>query len=220
MSICILNLHLAVTQMSKPRIQHKTLLMLEPGQEVHSDRHEKLSSAALSMGGVGIGIYGFREHVGKVVLLVTVSDAQSSNIIGHLHLDMIEENIPVQMTINKSSETGELYAQQIALRSVYSQDEFRDLQEWPAFIAVRSTRNIVAEVMWMWFQRFSSYDLQDLIKDRMRNGYFKPHHQIHIDSFTGSGLRLSKAVLTIGELTGTPTEFDSNPIQHSSQMSC
>ncbi|KAK7442089.1 hypothetical protein VKT23_016363 [Stygiomarasmius scandens] len=166
----------------KLRIERKALTVLGPNQEMHSDGHEKLGPTALDMWGVGIPIYGFHQHVGHITFLQAVSDARRADIVGHLHLDMIEEcgyYIPVQVTVDKGSETGEMFAQQVALHQVYSPDKFSNLDEWPAFIAVKSTRNIIGEAMWYWFRQFSGKDLADILREGKFNGYFHGHKQDH-----------------------------------------
>lgn len=62
-------------------------------QECHADGHEKLAKQALRMGGVGIPIYGIREHgSGAFALLKAVPNDRDECTIGHVYLDFIEEN--------------------------------------------------------------------------------------------------------------------------------
>jgi len=118
------------------KIPRAHLILLGPYQEIDCDGHEKLYSQALMLGGVGIGIYGFRQHVGKIEMLVAVPDARRADIVGHLHLDLIEKcgyreslhytaillltiiyiGMAVRMTVDGGSETGEMFAQHTALR--------------------------------------------------------------------------------------------------------
>ncbi|KAL0062820.1 hypothetical protein AAF712_010272 [Marasmius tenuissimus] len=154
------------------------LVLLGPYQEIDCDGHEKLYSSSLMLGGVGIGIYGFRQHVGKIEMLVAVPDARRADIVGHLHLDLVEKcgyHIAVRMTVDGGSETGEI--------SVYSPEEFQDLDEWPAFVAVPSTRNIVAEAMWSYLRRHVGIHLQDTLRQGATNGLFRPYNKIHKDLF-------------------------------------
>lgn len=59
-------------------------------QEIHVDGHEKLGEKALRMGaGIGIDIYGMRDHVGKVLWLVVIPNSRLSNTVGHVFLDMV-----------------------------------------------------------------------------------------------------------------------------------
>ncbi|KAK7007188.1 hypothetical protein R3P38DRAFT_3598997 [Favolaschia claudopus] len=61
-------------------------------QEIHVDGHEKLGEKGLKMGdGIGIDIYGARDHVGKLLWLVVVPNARLSDTIGHVFLDMVTE---------------------------------------------------------------------------------------------------------------------------------
>ena len=59
-------------------------------QEIHVDGHEKLGEKALRMGsGIGIDIYGMRDHVGKILQLNVVPNSRLSDTVGHLFLDMV-----------------------------------------------------------------------------------------------------------------------------------
>lgn len=61
-------------------------------QEIHVDGHEKLGEKALRMDpGIGIDVYGMRDHVGKVLLLKVVPNSRLSNTVGHLFLDMVSD---------------------------------------------------------------------------------------------------------------------------------
>lgn len=72
---------------AKVRGQLKAVGVME---EVHCDGHEKLGSKALRMGPVGIPIYGFRDHTGKVLHLTVVPNDRDQVTIGHVYLDFIE----------------------------------------------------------------------------------------------------------------------------------
>ncbi|THU98282.1 hypothetical protein K435DRAFT_661334 [Dendrothele bispora CBS 962.96] len=163
------------------RIQRKPLLVLGPGQEMHSDGHEKWTASAIQLGDVSIGVYGFRQHVGHIPYLTVVPDARHADAVGHLHLDMIEAcgyRIPVQCTVDKGSETGELFAQQVALRY-----ETKNMEQWPAFVAVPSTRNIMVESMWKWLLQFGGREVQEILKEGKTNGIFKIGHPVHKNLF-------------------------------------
>ncbi|KAJ6598766.1 hypothetical protein B0H10DRAFT_1924111 [Mycena sp. CBHHK59/15] len=87
-------------------------------QEIHVDGHEKLGEKALRMGpGIGIDIYGMRDHVGKVLLLKAVPNSRLSNTVGHLFLDMVSDfqATSVQVTFDGGSELGWLAAFQTTL---------------------------------------------------------------------------------------------------------
>uniref|UniRef100_A0A0W0G967 Uncharacterized protein n=1 Tax=Moniliophthora roreri TaxID=221103 RepID=A0A0W0G967_MONRR len=96
--------------------------VIGPYQEIHADGHEKFLSKALCIGPVGFDIHGFWQHVEAIQELVVVPNARHADTIGHLHLDMIVEAVleemPVQMTVDKGSETGEMFTQQEALQSL------------------------------------------------------------------------------------------------------
>jgi hypothetical protein len=77
---------------NKTKIPRKNLTSQGVFQELHFDGHEKLSSAALKMGQVGISIYGSRDHVSGVACnLRAVPDARHAVVIGHVYLDLVLE---------------------------------------------------------------------------------------------------------------------------------
>ncbi|KAJ6590245.1 hypothetical protein B0H10DRAFT_1961177 [Mycena sp. CBHHK59/15] len=122
-------------------------------QELHCDGHEKLVSAALKMGPIGISIYGFRDKAsGIVCTLEAVPDARQSVVVGHLYLDLVEEfgAFPLQVTVEKGSETGEMYASHTALREMYTPE--LDPLQWPVFVALKGMSNIPIENLWKWLQ--------------------------------------------------------------------
>lgn len=72
---------------------HRSVLSsIGPYHEVAGDGHEKLGSAALDMGGLGLPIYGYREKwSGSVLDLKVVPDSRSNGTIGHIYLDLVEK---------------------------------------------------------------------------------------------------------------------------------
>ncbi|KAJ7839409.1 hypothetical protein B0H13DRAFT_1650231 [Mycena leptocephala] len=90
-------------------------------QEIHVDGHEKLGEKALRMGpGIGIDIYGMRDHVGKILWLVVIPNSRLSDTIGHVFLDMASKYkaISIQVTFDGGSELGWLASFQTTLRHV------------------------------------------------------------------------------------------------------
>ncbi|KAJ7630047.1 hypothetical protein DFH06DRAFT_1140788 [Mycena polygramma] len=169
---------------NKEKIIRKNLTAQGVFQEVHCDGHEKLASAALKMGPVGISIYSFREKAtGLVAHLVTVPDARQSVVIGHIYLDFIEEfgAFPIQITVDKGSETGEMYAAHTGFRKTYTPD--LNPIEWPEFVALKSVNNIVIENLWKWLLKTIGRSLREVIEDGKTNGLFNPGNQIHVDLF-------------------------------------
>ncbi|ESK86081.1 hypothetical protein Moror_9362 [Moniliophthora roreri MCA 2997] len=142
--------------------------VIGPYQEIHADGHEKFLSKALCIGPVGFDIHGFWQHVEAIQELVVVPNARHADTIGHLHLDMIVEagyKMPVQMTVDKGSETGEMFTQQEALQKIFGS---LDLQEHSAFMALKSTHNIIIE---------------EIIEEGRTNSMFNPSNSLHCDLF-------------------------------------
>ena len=77
---------------NKEKIIRKNLTAQGVFQELHCDGHEKLATAALKMGPVGISIYGFGDKGSGIAAdLKAVPDARQSVVIGHIYLDLVEE---------------------------------------------------------------------------------------------------------------------------------
>lgn len=73
-------------------IARKALTSLGSFHEVSGDGHEKLSSLALRMGGIGLPIYGLKDKYSDALLkLVVIPNCRTAAAIGHLYLDFIEE---------------------------------------------------------------------------------------------------------------------------------
>ncbi|KAJ6538057.1 hypothetical protein B0H19DRAFT_1217911 [Mycena capillaripes] len=171
---------------NKERIIRKNLTAQGVFQELHWDGHEKLSSAALKMGPVGIAIYGSRDKASTIVpYLVAVPDARHSAVVGHIYLDCVEEfggkSFALQLTVDGGSETGEMYAAHSALRQTYTPD--LNPMEWPELVALKSVNNIPIENLWKWLLKTIGRSLREIIEEGKTNGLFNPGNQIHIDLF-------------------------------------
>ncbi|KAK0184300.1 hypothetical protein F5146DRAFT_1145447 [Armillaria mellea] len=144
------------------KIHHTPMYSIRVGAEFNCDGHENLSSQALHMG-----------H------LVTVLNAHDSNMIDHLYLDVAEENgvISMQITVDKGSETGVMFAYQTALRTNLAPDV--DMTAWSPFVALTSINNIIAEALWHWMWKTNTGDIERIIKEGRSNGIFIPASQLH-----------------------------------------
>ncbi|KAF8178853.1 hypothetical protein K438DRAFT_1604419, partial [Mycena galopus ATCC 62051] len=165
---------------SKAKIPRKNLTSQGILQELHFDGHEKLSRAALKMGPVGIAIYGGREKAaGLVCTLRAVPDARHAVVIGHVYLDTVIELgvIPLQVTVDKGSETGDMFAAHIALRETYTPE--LDPLKFPAVVAIDSITNIPIENLWKWLRQMFGRSLREWIEDGKTNGIFNPSSEIH-----------------------------------------
>ncbi|KAF9002820.1 hypothetical protein BDZ89DRAFT_1169674 [Hymenopellis radicata] len=168
----------------KQKIPRKALIAVGPWSEFSCDGHEKLSTAALRMGPVGIPIYEIRDKAsGYIVDLRVVPNARLSDTIGHVYLDMAEEwsAIPLQITTDKGSEVGLMYALQLALRKEYAPDI--DEIKFPACVGLKSTRNITAEQLWHWMREKMSFGLEDIVKEGQTNGLFLGTDDTHVNLF-------------------------------------
>ncbi|KAJ7486808.1 hypothetical protein FB451DRAFT_1534883 [Mycena latifolia] len=169
---------------NKEKIVRKNLTAIGVFQELHCDGHEKLATAALKMGPVGISMYGYRDKgSGTVAHLVAVPDARHSVVIRHIFLDLVEDHgvFPLQITVDKGSETGEMYAAQKALRELYTPD--LDPLHWPEFVALKSVNNIPIENLWKWLLKTIGRSLREIIEEGKTNGLFSPGNEIHVHLF-------------------------------------
>ncbi|KAJ7715227.1 hypothetical protein DFH07DRAFT_1015377 [Mycena maculata] len=169
---------------TKDKVTRKNLTAQGVFQELHCDGHEKLGSAALRMGPVGIAIYGFRDKgSGTDCGLRAVPDARHAVVIGHLYLYLVLEfgAFPMQITVDKGSETGEMYAAQVALRETVTPDI--DPLKFPPVVALKSTNNIPIENLWKWLRKTCGRSLREWIEDGKTNGIFNPGSMIHVHLF-------------------------------------
>jgi hypothetical protein len=120
------------------RVTRVPLHALGPYYEMSSDGHEKIAPSALRMGGVGFSIYGFKDKFADYLLFLKIyPDVRSRGAGGHIFLDFVQEtgcrapslelcismtfllDIPIQLTTDKGSEVGWLYAFMSTLRYVF-----------------------------------------------------------------------------------------------------
>ncbi|KAJ7167784.1 hypothetical protein C8R46DRAFT_1270142, partial [Mycena filopes] len=134
-------------------------------QEIHVDGHEKLGEKALRMGpGIGIDIYGMRDHVGKILLLKVVPNSRLSDTVGHLFLDMVSDfqATSVQVTFDGGSELGWLAAFQTTLRCELSLGH--GLTCTP-LMNLSTESNITIESAWSYDRQFNGRTLRAVIEE-------------------------------------------------------
>ncbi|KAK7046463.1 hypothetical protein R3P38DRAFT_2508022 [Favolaschia claudopus] len=169
---------------NQDKIVRKNLTAIGVFQELHFDGHEKLCSAALEMGPVGISIYGGRDKGSSIAAdLTVVPDARQAVVIGHWYLDFLEKfgYFPIQITVDGGSETGDMYAAHVALRQTHTAD--LDPIRWPPMVVLRSVNNIPIENSWKWLRKTNGRSLFEWIVDGKTNGLFNPGNQMHIHLF-------------------------------------
>ncbi|KAH9920494.1 hypothetical protein B0H21DRAFT_701959 [Amylocystis lapponica] len=168
----------------KKKIPRAKLNAIGPFHEINCDGHDKLGSLALKMGPIGIPIYGMKDKwSGAILHLVVVPNNRLATTIGHVYLGFAESfgAIPVQITVDKGSETGEMYGFQTALRQTFAPE--LDEEQVPSFVALTSTHNIPIEGAWHWFREQTSRTLFSHIKKGEEDGIFNPNNEIHIKLF-------------------------------------
>ncbi|KAF7371823.1 hypothetical protein MVEN_00039000 [Mycena venus] len=134
-------------------------------QEIHVDGHEELGEKALCMGpGIGIDIYGMRDHVGKILWLVSIPNSRLSDTIGHVFLDIVStyKAISIQVTFDGGSELGWLASFQTTLREVFAPR--LNAEEWKPILAVQSSINVPIESIWSCDRLFNNHSIHDSSK--------------------------------------------------------
>ncbi|KAH9916465.1 uncharacterized protein B0H18DRAFT_1124196 [Fomitopsis serialis] len=156
------------------------LVAIGPMYEVHCDGHDKLGAFALQMGGVGLPIYGYKDKCSSLCpQLVTIPNNRKTEIVGHTYCDLVSELgcIPLQLTFDKGSETGELYAMQTAFREVYAPNI--DPVAYPPCHAMKSVHNIPIESFWHVFREHTGRNLHMAIVQGKHDGIFHCNDELH-----------------------------------------
>ncbi|KAI0049083.1 hypothetical protein FA95DRAFT_1581911 [Auriscalpium vulgare] len=167
-----------------PAIKRGRLTALGPMHEVNCDGHDKIGAQALQMGGVGLPIYGYKDKwSGCILHLVVIPNNRKADIVGHTFCDFVEKYgaTALQITVDKGSETGDMYAMQTSLRSNYAQDV--DCTAYPAFQALPSTRNIPIEGLWHWLRLNDGYNLHSFVTEGRKKGIFNGNDDLHVNLF-------------------------------------
>ncbi|KAF4600764.1 hypothetical protein EYR38_005409 [Pleurotus pulmonarius] len=162
------------------RLQDDHGLSIGPFPEVAADGHEKIASQALKMGGVGISIYGWKDKwTSTILMLSVVPDCRSAGAIGHLYLDLVEhlEGIPLQVTVDKGSETGWQYALHQALRDMFASEV--DQRIYPPLVVLKSVHNTVIEGFWHWLREKMGFSLREHLLRGKSEHRFSPSSVLH-----------------------------------------
>ncbi|KAJ7053471.1 hypothetical protein C8F01DRAFT_1260459 [Mycena amicta] len=152
-------------------------------EEVHCDGHEKLGPIALRLGGVVFGIYGFRDHTGRILHLEVVPNDRDRLTICHCYLDFVEVTgeIPIQLTFDGGTETGYMASSQHELRRRYLPELLESTR--PATRALKSMDNIPIESGWKYWIDDEGANIKTALLEAHTNGLFAPGNQIHINLF-------------------------------------
>ncbi|KAJ7691253.1 hypothetical protein B0H14DRAFT_3175656 [Mycena olivaceomarginata] len=143
-----------------------------PMEEVHCDGHEKL---------VGIPIYGFHDHTGKILQLTVIPNDRDEDTIGHVYLDFVESTgeMPVQLSFDGGNEMGLMKALQQELRRRLLADELTELDQ-PSTVTLKSTDNIPIESLWSYWQTYAGRNIKEIILQGNANGLFAPGNPNHM----------------------------------------
>ncbi|OBZ68444.1 hypothetical protein A0H81_11429 [Grifola frondosa] len=168
----------------KKKIPCAKLSSIGPFHEVNCDGHDKLGIFALQMGPVTLPIYGMKDKWSDVMLhLVVIPNNRNAVVVGHVFLDFVEifGSVPIQITVDKGSETGNMFAFQTALRQIFAPE--LDVDAVPSFVALPSTRNIPIEGAWHWFREQTGRTLFHHVTQGKMLNIFNPNNEVHIKLF-------------------------------------
>ncbi|KAF7290217.1 hypothetical protein MIND_01335200 [Mycena indigotica] len=135
---------------------------------------------ALRMGGVGFSIYAYKDKYTDSVLWIKVfPDVRSAGAGGHIFLDFVEDTgfIPIQLTTDKGSEVGWMYAFMSALRASYAPDINSNL--YPFHVLIKSVHNTVIEGFWRHLKEKLGLNLKDYLLRGKTEHLYNPHNRFH-----------------------------------------
>ncbi|KAF8513200.1 hypothetical protein JB92DRAFT_3083220 [Gautieria morchelliformis] len=132
---------------------HTELTSMGVFAEVCCDGHDEGNALGLQLGPVNLPIYGFRcKWSGVILHLVVVPNDRLglATTIGHVFLDLVDayKAIPLKITVDKGSETGEMFAMQSSLRRNYAPGISEN--EHPPMVFLKSIHNTTIEGIWHW----------------------------------------------------------------------
>ncbi|KAJ7626227.1 hypothetical protein B0H17DRAFT_963451, partial [Mycena rosella] len=158
---------------------------LGPYHEVSSDGHEKIAPSALRMSGVGFSIYGFKDKFSDSLLFLKIyPDVRSRGAGGHIFLDFVQETgyIPIQLTTDKGSEVGWLYAFMSTLRCVFLLEIYAadiDINLYPFHVLIKSIHNTVIEGFWRQLKEKLGLNLKEFLLRGKVEHLFNAHDPWH-----------------------------------------
>ncbi|KAH7885579.1 hypothetical protein F5I97DRAFT_1887020 [Phlebopus sp. FC_14] len=148
------------------------------------DGFAKLNAQALQMGGIRLDIYGIKDQWSSFLLhLVVVPNHRLATTIGHVYLDYVQkyQAIPATFVTDKGSETGIMYGNQEALRTVFAPDI--DVNEYPPFLFLKSIHNTPIEGLWHWFAKTQGINMKTLIQSGRNDGIYHLNKDLHKQLF-------------------------------------
>ncbi|KAJ7019367.1 hypothetical protein C8F04DRAFT_1276343 [Mycena alexandri] len=131
---------------------------------------------------LGIPIYGFCDHTGKILHLTVIPNDRKEDAIGHVYLDFVESTgeMPVQLTFDGGNETGLMKALQQELWLLA--DKLTELDR-PSTVTLKSTDNIPIESLWSYWQTYAGQNIKEMILQGNADGLFAPGNPNHVNLF-------------------------------------
>ncbi|KAF8582864.1 hypothetical protein K439DRAFT_1617989 [Ramaria rubella] len=149
--------------------------------DICCDGYDKANMQALQLGLVILPIYGFQcKWSGAILHMVVVPNDRLATTIGHVFLDFIEsyQAIPLRITVDKGTETGEMFAMQTSLRCNYAPNVCEE--SYPPFMALRSIHNTTIEGIWHWLRKTVECNFITKVHHGHTEGIFNPNHSLHV----------------------------------------
>ncbi|KAF8579620.1 hypothetical protein K439DRAFT_1648436 [Ramaria rubella] len=135
------------------------------------DGHDKGNAQALQLG----------PWSGAILHMVVVPNYHLANTIGHVYLDFIESYqeltmdnksaIPLWITVDKGTETGETFAMQTSLQRNYAPNISEDVH------------NTTIEGIWHWLRKTLECNFFDEVRRGHNEGIFNPNNTLHVSLF-------------------------------------
>ncbi|KAJ7825728.1 hypothetical protein B0H14DRAFT_3725867 [Mycena olivaceomarginata] len=161
------------------RVTRVPLHALGPYYEVSSDGHEKIAPSALRMGGVGFSIYGFKDKLRTIFSFSKFTQMSVPEALVGISSSTLykRQDIPIQLTTDKGSEVGWLYAFMSTLREIYAADIDKDL--YPFHVLIKSIHNTVIEGFWRQLKEKLGLNLKDFLLRGKIEHLFNAHDPWH-----------------------------------------
>ncbi|KAF8583634.1 hypothetical protein K439DRAFT_1647174 [Ramaria rubella] len=169
------------------RIKQTQLSSIGVFDEVCCDGHNKANAQALQLG----------PWSGAILHMVVVPNDHLATTIGHpgdnlTPIDSMSAT-PLWITVDKGSETGEMFAMQTSLRCKYAPNVCEET--YPPFVALKSVHNTTIKGIWHWLRKTAECNFIDEVRRGHTEGVFNLNNELHVALFNWIWLPICQSVL-------------------------
>ncbi|KAF8589725.1 hypothetical protein K439DRAFT_1612526 [Ramaria rubella] len=108
--------------------------------------------------------------------------ANTQTLLSHIKPTMYQiAAIPLRITVDKGTETGEIFAMQTSLRRNYAPNVCEE--SYPPFMALWSIHNTTIEGIWHWLRKTVECNFITKFGHGHTEGIFNPNHSLHVSLF-------------------------------------